>query len=438
MEYEDSFYVGNVSTFPPRRCGVGSFAKDMIESFSGDIKIKDWEAVPIVWEFGKAEYYPEHRNHIRKEILQSSPESFENAARYITETTEYFRDYGVESGWFINHEYGIFAEHHSKDNAVNFLRILKERKVPNIVIGHTVLSNPDEQKKEVMKGILENTDKFICLTPSAINILMRKYNAPRGKLIYIPHGVPKFYVKETRDEIKKEMGFLDKDGNPRHVFTSFGHLSPGKGLEYSLDGFSRILGQHPDTIYFIAGATHPEVLREEGEKYRENLESFLKEKGVRGVVINEEGKIRDIYGNPLDNLTDVNVVFLNRHLLDKEIPRIMKGSDFGVVGNLEEEQISSGPGAYWIGSSRITIATASLFFKDMEDVGIGLLVPFRDPDAYADRMSHCLKLSKIDRDELEFIASDFGSTNTWSNVGDRYLNLMEKIIMHKKGLRNND
>jgi hypothetical protein len=113
----------------------------------------------------------------------------------------------------------------------------------------------------------------------------------------------------------------------------------------------------------------------------------------------------------------------------------MKMGDFGVIGNLGEDQISSGPGAYWIGSSRITIATASPFFKDMEDQGIGLLVPFRDSYAFYDRMSHCLNLSQDDIDELEFIASDFGSTNTWTNVGNRYLNLMEKIIRHKAGLR---
>lgn len=435
---ENSFYVGNVSTFPPRRCGVGIFAKDMIKSFIGDKRVKDWETIPIVWEKGVTEHAPEFRNHVREEITQAEPNSFEDAAKYIVKTTKYFRNNEIESGWFFNHEYGIFAEDDTKDNIVDMLKILHENEVANIVISHTVLSKPDNHKKRVMQRILQYTDKFICLTRSAIDTLTEVYDAPRGKLINISHGVPEIHIPETRSELKRKCGFVNENGKEKTIFTSVGYLSGGKGLEYVIEGSSKVLKSRADReslVLLIAGVTHPEVLKSEGEKYRESLIELIKKLKIPCGIVNEHGSVRDVYGNELQDYRDANIVFWNRHLSDSELLRTMKMSDFGVIGNLGEEQISSGPGAYWIGSSRITIATESPFFKDMEAEGIGLLVPFRDSDAFADRMNFILTRPQKERDELEYVASDVGSAISWSITGEIYLNLMEKIITHKTNLR---
>ena len=309
-----------------------------------------------------------------------------------------------------------------------------------------------------MVEMIDRADKFICITSYARKALMnpllyysendnQRKTVSRGKLIEIPHGIPEIEVDEDREDLKRKYGFFNPDGTTKTIFTSAGFLSPSKGLEYVLEGYSRVLEERSDRdnlMYLIAGETHEEVLRYEGEKYRNSLIEIAKRKGIKGAVITrekEEGKtvekIEDLYGKRLKDISSSNLVFLKSHLSDSELIRVMKMSDFGVIGNLGKEQISSGPGTYWIGTGRITIATESPFFKDMEDQGIGLLVPFRDSEAYTDRMNHVLNISKReDKEELEHIASDFGSANTWTINGLKYLNVMFKIIKHKSGKRN--
>ncbi|OGJ18221.1 hypothetical protein A3K73_00935 [Candidatus Pacearchaeota archaeon RBG_13_36_9] len=456
------FYVANISTFPPRRCGVGSFAKDMIESFLNDPRgrVGEWLTYPIVHEAGKTVYPARYRMHIAQEIVQDNPSSYEDAARSIVMLAKELRSQGSDMGVFLNHEYGIFAEYHTQDNAVRLLEILKEGDVASVIVGHTVLTNDSredwEQKRDVMVRMIQNSDKFICITPSARKALMNpdlyfrvrggvKEIIPRGKLIDIAHGIPEVDFDKDRNELKRKYGFVKKDGTPRKLATSVGFLSPSKGIEYILNGLSGVLKTRKDRdniLYLVAGATHEEILKQEGESYRESLIKLAKEKNIRGAVITRKkvadrtvDEITDLYGNKLEDLTNVNLVFLNAHLDDRELLGIMKMSDYGVIGNLAEEQISSGPGTYWIGTGRITIATESLFFKDMEDQGIGLLVPFKKGKAFYDRLNYVLDLSPKDREELEHIASDFGSANTWNINGQKYLNVLNKIMIHKAGKR---
>lgn len=459
---KDQVYIANVSTFPPRRCGIGSFAKDMIEGILSDPKsrVGNWITYPVVRESGKTRYSARYRMNIGQEIEQDIPDSFDSAARNIVTLARELRDQGTDIGVFLNHEYGIFADHHTRDNAVRFLDILNKGDVASIVVGHTVLTDTSrsdwEQKRNVIVEMIDKADKFICITPYARKALMnpRLYytsrgsqikTVSRGKLIDISHGIPEIDIDEDREDLKREYGFINLDGSTKTLFTSAGFLSPSKGLEYVLGGYSRVLKGRDDRdnlVYLIAGETHEEVLRQEGEKYRDSLIELAKREGIRGAVVTREKegdgvkeKIKDLYGKPLENLRDSNLVFLKAHLSDPELIRVMKMSDFGIIGNLGEEQISSGPGTYWIGMGRITLATESPFFKDMEDQGIGLLVPFGDSPAYEDRMNHVLDLSQADREELEYIASDFGSANTWNVNGLKYLNVMLKIIKHRAGKR---
>ena len=287
----------------------------------------------------------------------------------------------------------------------------------------------EEHKGKVMRGIFKFTDKAVSISPSGIPMLMEKYDAPRGKLIHIPHGVPETIIPESRDELKAKYEFTG-----RHVFTSIGHISPGKGLEYAIDGFAEVLkGKYKEKnpVYFIAGTTHEDIIRKEGEVYWESCVTRAKERKIPGAIIDEKGKITDLYGEPIKDLKGKKIVFLHRKLKDEEIPEIMQMSDTGVVVNLNKEQYSSGPGSQWTGRSRITIGTESVFFKDLEKQGVGLLVPFRDSGAITDRMNHILGLNKEDFNKLEYLASDIGSTRTWSIVATAKLNLMEKLIMHR-------
>jgi len=439
---DQGLYLGFISTIVPRRCGIATYNRDQVNNTVKDPRVADWGLFSIVINKNKKfnglslPYAPYERRHIQYEIDQYNPEDFDRAGDKAVEVTKYMKQFGIFSGIFLQHEFGLYGKDHKKDDSiVKLLKKFYENNIATVTTLHTVETEPKEDKREekhkndVMRGIFKFTDKAISISPSGISKLMEKYDAPRGKLIHIPHGVPEKIITESRDELKSKYDFA---GRP--VFTSLGHISAGKGLKYGIDGFAEVLEgkyKHKNPVYLIAGTTHEEVSKKEGEGYWESCVQRARERKISGAIINEQGKITNLYRESIDNLKGVNIVFLHRALKDEEIPEIMQMSDAGVVINLSKEQYASGPGSQWTGRSRITIGTESVFFKDLERQGVGLLVPFRDSSAIADRMNHILGLKKEDFNNLEYLASDIGSTRTWSIVATAKLNLMEKLIMHR-------
>ncbi len=435
-------YLEFFSTIVPRGCGIAAYNRDHVNNTVIDPRVEGWGLFSIVSDKNKnfnglsLPYAPYEREHIRYEIDQYNPKDFDKAGDKAVEVAKYMKEFGILSGIYLQHEFGLYGKNHKKDDSiVGLLKKFYENNIATVTILHTVETKSKEDKSEeehknnVMRGIFRYTDKAVCISPSAIKMLMEKYGAPRGKLIHIPHGVPETIISESREELKGKYDF-----SGRHVFTSIGHISRGKGLEYAIDGFAEVLkGEYKDKnpVFFIAGTTHEDIARQEGEVYWESCVKRARERKIPGAIIDEKGKITDLYGKTIEDIKGKKIVFLHRKLKDKEIPEIMHMSDTGVVVNLNEEQYSSGPGSQWTGRSRITIGTESIFFKDLEKQGVGLLVPFRDSGAIADRMNHVLGLERVHFNNLEYLASDIGSTRTWPIIATAKLNLMEKLIMHR-------
>lgn len=423
MEYKNKFYVGMISTVPPRKCGIGKFNWDLFQNIRHDERIDDLGFYPIITE--KMDYAPKVHKMIEREINQLRTDSWEKSLEDILEKAKFRKSHKVNSGYFIQHEYGIAGKHHdSDDNIVNLLRKLKENNLPTITIAHTLLSNPSEFKKEIMQGILEYSDKIVCLTPSAITRFKEIYNASRGKLIHIPHGVPRIEIIETQDDLKREYGFIDKKGNPRQIISNLGLLSDGKGIEYALEGFSKLREKNKEGfVYCIAGETHPEIFKKEGEKYRKHCINLAKKQGL---------KVTNHKSGQNTNFSKYDVVFWDKYLDDKEYLKFMKMSDIGLVTNQSKDQISSGQIAYWVGMGKPVIATESPYAKDMEDEGVGLLIKFGNSEEIYDRLNFFFNLPKEEKEELEFLAAGKGATMTWDIVGKVYTNLMESLIDYHK------
>lgn len=421
MEYKNPFYVGMISTVPPRKCGIAKFNWDLFQSIKNDERIYDLGFYSIITE--ELNYVPKVRKIIEREINQSRKNSWNKALEHIVNKTEYRRKNNIQSGFFIQHEYGIFGkDHDSDDNIVKTLKTLQENKIPAITIVHTLLSQPSKFKRKVMEGILEYSDKIICITPSAINRFKEIYGTRRGKLIYIPHGVPRVEITESRDDLKKQYGFIDKEGNPINLVSNIGLLSDGKGIEYALEGFAEFKKNRKENfIYCIAGETHPEIKKKEGEKYRKFCLKLAKKKGLKTLNHKSARKM---------NFANYDVIFWDKFLSDKEYLKFMKMSDLGLVTNQSKDQISSGQIAYWIGMGKPVIATESPYSKDMEDEGVGLLIKFGNSEEIYDRLKFFFNLPENEKEELEFLAAGKGATMTWPVVGKIYTNLMESRITY--------
>jgi glycosyltransferase involved in cell wall biosynthesis len=61
---------------------------------------------------------------------------------------------------------------------------------------------------------------------------------------------------------------------------TFGLISASKGIEVAVEAMSSIVAAHADACYLIAGQTHPEVVKHEGERYRVNLEQLVRDRDL--------------------------------------------------------------------------------------------------------------------------------------------------------------
>lgn len=433
-------HVVGWGSFPPRGCGVGTFLRDLIYNVAEDKRVDNrWSVYPIVdsnKKFGTVmDYSSSDRPHVRGEIYQFDMDAHIEAAADVVREAKRLQNEGIMTGVLAQHENGLYAEDYTRDDYYTpVIKMFYENNIPVITTLHTVeLEHEDERIgahfDKVMQNVIDYSSKGICITKSVISDMQKKYSVPRGRLIHIPHGVPQTFIPETSEELRARYGF----GEDSTLFTAFGYLSRGKGLEYVIKGFPAVVNgpykdQHPQL--FIAGGTHPSILKNEGEAYRESLEELTSSLGLKGAVDYGNGRVVNLKGEALDSIRDRDVVFLNRPLTDEEIPEIIYMSDVGIVGNLNPNQYSSGPGSQWIGLGKPVIATESVFFKSMENAGVGNLVRFENPGDYTDRFNSYLGLDQNGKYTLGDDSSDMGSTMTWDIVAKQETNLLDSRMHH--------
>ncbi|HQJ60909.1 MAG TPA: glycosyltransferase, partial [bacterium] len=253
-------FVGNYS---PRQCGIATFTTDICESFSAINPGVQCFAIPIT-DVEEGYKYPER---VRFEIIEKDIETYKAAADYLK-----INDVDIVC---LQHEYGIFG---GKAGSY-ILSMLRDQKMPLITTLHTVLDDPSIEQRLVMDELLMISDYVVVMANKAVEILRRTYNIPEEKIRLIPHGIhdapftdPSFY--------KDQYGVEGKT-----VLFTFGLLAPSKGIEFVLQALPEIIKYHPNVVYLVAGVTHPNLLKHEGEKYRLSLQLLAEKLGIEKNVI---------------------------------------------------------------------------------------------------------------------------------------------------------
>jgi glycosyltransferase involved in cell wall biosynthesis len=340
-----------VSTYPPRRCGIGTFSRDLasaLEHFTGEI---GHIRVAAIDNEGLPYDIP-----VDLVINQSSPESWSHARKdIITRANESTNPTIV----ILQHEYGLDpAANGNPGEGTNFVDMAKafnSKGITTLVYLHSVLDAPNDHQKMVIQELGKYSDGLIVTTESAIGILESPtYRIERSKIKHIDHGIrmqhPSHY---DRLAIKEMFGLKD-----RFLFTTLGLLSPDKGLQYSLRGYGRFLQescteeQRKNIVYLIAGECHPEFVKSGGgESYREYLEVI--DKAL------EEAKLRWCKVKELRyaDFATYDVVFLDTFLDEKTLLRLYGATNAMVLPYLDMQQISSGVLADTLGSGRVAVAT---------------------------------------------------------------------------------
>ena len=190
----------------------------------------------------------------------------------------------------------------------------------------------------------------------------------------------------------------------RTVLSTFGLISASKGLEQVVNALPAIVAQHPDVVYLIAGQTHPEVIKHEGESYRLCLERL----------------VRDL------DLTD-HVLFLDRFFSEDELAVLLTKTTLYLTPYRSREQIVSGALTFAVAAGCPVVSTPYFYAEDLLSSGAGVLVPFGDTGAWAEAVIELLNTpAKLVRPATE--ARRVGADLTWPSVGKATLEMLAEAV----------
>lgn len=379
--------IAFLSTYPPRECGLATFTQDLVRELD-KIRLLN-----------------------KPSVIAVSNDKYSYSSRVIMEINQYDRDSYIKTAQAVNnsdiellvieHEYGIFGGE-AGEYIIDFIDNLK---IPFVTTLHTVLPEPLEKQREILKIIGEKSARIVTMAKNTVPVLDSVYGIPPSKAEVIHHGVP-YRIVESREKLKEKHGFSGKT-----IISTFGLISPGKGLEYGIEAIARVVKKHSDVVYLILGRTHPVVKKEYGEAYREKLVKLVEDLGLKD-----------------------HVIFIDKYLTKDEIITYLQMSDIYMTPYLGKDQAVSGTLAYAVGYGRVIVSTPYSYAKEMLADGRGLLAEFRDAESLAEKIMYVLDNPKAKK-EMEKRTLSIGKTMMWGNIANQYTKLfidtLEKANLQK-------
>ncbi len=363
----------------PRRCGIATFTTDLQRAIS-DSRPNLEAAIVAMTDHDQTYDYPAS---VALQIKDDSIEAYVRAAAFLN------------AGRFdiacLQHEFGIFGG----EAGGHILELLSRLTLPVVTTLHTVLAKPTAVQRAVMDSIIEASAMIVVMANKGHELLRTVYRVPDEKIEVIAHGIPDFPFVEP-DAAKTRLGF-----SGRSVILTFGLLSPSKGIEVMIDAMPSILKRRPDAVYVVLGATHPNLVRDQGEAYRDSLMTRVRELGVEN-----------------------HVVFLDQFVDQAALLEFISMCDVYVTPYLNEAQMTSGTLAYSFGLGKPVVSTPYWHARELLAEGRGILVPFADPAGIGDAIAQLLTDGPR-RQAMREQAYGASRTMTWERTAERYMTAFE-------------
>jgi glycosyltransferase involved in cell wall biosynthesis len=376
-------FIGN---YLPRRCGIATFTHDLHSAVAAarpDLAT----AVVAMNDADSAYAYPAA---VRFEIREAGSTDYRAAASHLNDSSA-----DVVS---LQHEYGIFGG----DAGGKIVELLSDLKKPVVTTLHTVLAQPSPAQHDVMQRIIEKSASVVVMSEKGRQLLHSCHDIADDKIDVIPHGIPDYPFVEP-SHAKAKLGFTG-----RTVILTFGLLSPSKGIETVIDAMPQILKSCPNAVYVVLGATHPNLVRHEGETYRMRLAT----------------RVRDLQ-------IEKHVVFLNQFVDHATLLDHISMCDVYVTPYLNEAQMTSGTLAYSFGLGKAVVSTPYWHAKELLQSGLGILVPFGDSKAIGNEISALLG-NDVRRHAMRKRAYAASRPMTWTQTGHRYISSFSKALNVEK------
>ncbi len=369
-------FIGNSL---PRRCGIATFTTDLQQALT---------RLPAPVETGIVamtdhDYAYDYPAAVRFQINDGRLPEYERAASFLNAG-----EYDVVS---LQHEFGIFGG----EAGGHIMALLSRLTMPVVTTLHTVLSQPTAVQRHVIDRVVGASARVVVMAEKGRELLRTVYRVPADKIEVIAHGTPDVAFVEP-DEAKLANGFAG-----RCVILTFGLLSPSKGIEVMIDAMPAILKSRPDTVYVVLGATHPNLVRDRGEAYREGLVARARALGIAE-----------------------HVVFLDQFVDQPTLLGFISMCDVYATPYLNEAQMTSGTLAYSFGLGKAVVSTPYWHARELLADGRGVLVPFGDATVIGAEIA-ALLTDDVRRAAMRRRAYESSRPMIWPRIAERYLGAFE-------------
>ena len=382
--------IAYISTYPPRECGLATFNNNLINALNANFTNSSLLETSMVIAMNNSddvdEYkYPEEVNFI---IRQNNQDDYSEAAKFINESNV--------DACILQHEFGIYGG----ESGIYVLPFINQIEKPIISILHTILNTPTYLQKSIIKEIAKRSAKIVVMSNKAVDFLETIYDIPSTKIQVIEHGVPDLEAPQI-NPIKQIPELIDKK-----ILLTFGLISRNKGLETVVKALPHIVKQNPDVVYVVLGNTHPGVVKDSGEEYRDYLKQLA-----------------------LDlNVAD-HLIFMNRFVAEEELIDYLTAADVYVTPYFNEAQITSGTLSYAVGAGAAVVSTPYWHAQELLDNNRGRLFNFKDHAGLAEIVNQLLekpeKLTALKRN-----AYNYGLKLRWPKIGKSFIDVIEKATKH--------
>lgn len=377
-----------LTSYPPRECGIATYSKDLINALREGMSSSFSVSICALENEKSIRNYPSEVKYFL---------NINNQSDYIQLAERINRDKNIQAV-FIQHEFGLYGGEFG-EYLMYFLYSLSK---PVYVTFHTVIPSPEEKRKLIVRSMVTIAEKTIVMTKKSAQILVEDYGLSESKITIIPHGI---HPIEPKGKVKlhKAYGYENKK-----IISTFGLLSSNKNIETALEALPKVIEKFPEVMYVILGKTHPEVIKNEGEEYRE----FLKQ------------KVKDL---GLEN----QVSFINLYLETSELLEFLQLTDIYLFTSKDRDQAVSGTFAYAMACGCPVVATAIPHAKELLTEDIGILVDFENPGQLASAL-----IRLLDDDELrEWMGKNAiykSKASEWKNVAVKHARVLQSHVAEKE------
>lgn len=360
-----------LSTYPPTPCGLATFAAALTNGLS-EIGIRDVGVVRAAVDDSRSTDM-----RVVAVLRPGSASSRRAVARRVN---------GYEC-LLLQHEYGIFGGQDGEE----ILALLDDVEVPVVTTLHTVPLNPSASQRRILEQIVDASSAVVTMTDTAHMRLVAGYDVEASKVNTIVHGAT---VPRTLGAPSRSSGI---------TFLTWGLLGPGKGIEWVIDALGELATRGISARYIVAGRTHPRVLENDGEAYRDMLLARAESLGIADSVIFDPSY------RPLGSLVE-----------------LITESTCVILPYDSDDQITSGVLVDAIAAGRPVIATRFPHATEILADGAGLLVSHGSAHELANAMERVITDPGLVAN-MGMLAASMAPSYRWSAVAADYADLAARV-----------